>query len=285
MRSSLSVFFCVLVTLSAAGGAQAFMKDGCGSGECRDCHTLSREEAASLLGNLVDNVVSVEESPVRGLWVVDVLKDGRKWPVYIDYSKDYVISGQVLQLSTKRNYSGERFQKLNKADFGNIPLAGSIVVGKASAPRKIFVFDNPDCPHCGHLHAELKKFVAKNPDVAFYVKLLPGGNPQTAEKARSIMCGKNPAALLDEAFAGKELPTAPTPCRNDILDENVTLANGLGIRATPTLVLPDGTTSAGYMDEAALEKLIKGLPTAAAEAKPSAPAKVPSAPAGGKKKK
>jgi thiol:disulfide interchange protein DsbC len=268
----LSAFFSALLAFAAPEGAFAFMKDGCGSGECRDCHSLSKAEAATLLGGLVDNVVSVEESPVRGLWVVDVLKEGRKWPIYIDYSKDYVISGQVLQLSTKRNYSGERFQKLNKVDFGKIPLAGSIVVGKNSAPRKIFVFDNPDCPHCGHLHQELKKVVAKNPDVAFYIKLLPGGNPQTLEKARAIMCGKNPASLLEEAFAGKALPAAPASCKNDVLDENVTLANGFGIRGTPTLILPDGTTSSGYQSQEALENLLKGSAMAAGGSQPPAPA-------------
>ena len=65
------------VLLLCAQGAPAFQKEGCGTADCRSCHTLNREQAAGILGGMVDNVLTVEESPVHGLWVVDIV--GRKF--------------------------------------------------------------------------------------------------------------------------------------------------------------------------------------------------------------
>lgn len=245
-----------LLLAAAPGDAGAFMKDGCGGGECRDCHSLTREEAASLLGNLVDNVLAVEQSPVQGLWVIDVAKDGKVWPVYMDYSKDFVIAGQVVRLSTRENYSGERFQKLNKIDVSQIPLDDAIVVGRAQARHRIVVFDNPDCAHCVRLHEEIKKVVAKDPDVAFFIKILPGSNPRTVEKAKAIVCSRS-AKVLEDAFAGKALPPAPKACRTEVLAETARLADRLGVRGTPALVMPDGLVASGYRTEEAIRSLLK----------------------------
>jgi thiol:disulfide interchange protein DsbC len=258
MRSLLLVSLAIAASLlaTASTGSYAFMKDGCGSGECRDCHALTRDEAAARLEGLVDNVIRVEESPVKGLWVIDVAKDGKILPVYMDYSKDYVISGQVVQLSTKRTYTGERFQKMNKVDVSSISLDNAVRIGKAKAGKRVIVFDNPDCPHCARLHEEIKKVVEKDGNVAFYVKILPGSNPLTIDKARAVVCSGS-AKVLEDVFAGKSVPPAPEGCGREILEETVRLADRLGIRGTPTLVLPDGTVSSGYRDADALMAQLK----------------------------
>ncbi len=93
---SLGLVFAVSLLL-AAGGAHAFEKGGCGGGACTDCHSLTKEEAGKILAGTVDKVLSVELSPVGGLWVVGIEKDGNKWPVYIDFSKKFLINGQVIR--------------------------------------------------------------------------------------------------------------------------------------------------------------------------------------------
>ena len=236
--------------------ASAFQKEGCGVGECRDCHSLTREEAGKLLTGMVDNVLNVEMSAVQGLWVVDVSKGERKFPVYIDFSKKYLLGAQIIRLDTKEDITGARTMKLNEVmvDPSRIPLKEALVVGKPSAKRRVIVFSDPDCHFCGKLHGELKIVTEKEPDVAFYIKLYSRSNtPAVAAKARSVICAKS-LALLEDAYAGKPLP--PPTCATVAPEETLKLANKLNIRGTPTMVLPDGRVIPGYRDANALIKLL-----------------------------
>ena len=217
MRNSIpSALVAALLLFIAVPAANAFTGEGCGSGACTDCHNLTRDEAAKILarghasedvrkilGGNVDNVLSVGASPVGGLWEVAVEKAGQRWPLYIDFSKEYVIAGQIVQLSTKKNLTGSRMLSMNRVDVSQIPLAGSIVVGKTDAKRRIVVFDDPNCPHCAKLHETAKEIVAKHPDVAFFVRPFPrNGDRPTYETALSIVCAGT-AQALEDAFAGK----------------------------------------------------------------------------------
>lgn len=239
-----------------AGDAEAFPKDGCGAGECRNCHSLTRDEAGKLLEGMVDNVLNVEASPVQGLWVVDIVKGGRKVPIYIDYSKNHVLSAQIVRISTKEDLTGARRTKLNEfqVDASGIPLEDALVVGNRSAKRKVIVFSDPDCHYCAKLHGELKTVSEKDPGVAFYIKLYSrNNNPASAEKAKSVICSKS-LALLEDAYAGKALP--PAICSTRAAEDNFKLADRLNIRGTPTLVLPDGRVHTGYRDANALARLL-----------------------------
>lgn len=247
---------CILAFVAPVD-ARAFMKDGCGGGACTDCHSLTREEAGKILGGLVDNVLSVSESPVGGLWLLEVEKGGKKGPVYLDFSKDFVISGQILQISAMANVTGAQTAVLSRVDPAEIPLEGSLRVGKKSAKEKVIVFSDPDCHFCAKLHGELKQVAAKNPDVAFYIKLYSrNGNPASTRKAVAVVCSKS-EALLEDAYAGKEIPPPPSSCKDTTVEETARVAAKLTIRGTPTLVLPDGRVVRGYRDAGTMLKLIR----------------------------
>jgi thiol:disulfide interchange protein DsbC len=274
MRSMVySLLLAVLLAAAGASDASAFMKEGCGAGECRDCHTLSRDEAGKLLTGMVDKVMNVEESPVQGLWVVDIEMKGKKFPVYIDFSKNFVLSAQIVRISNKEDLTGARTAKLNEVivDVSKIPLDDALVIGKPTAKRKVIMFSDPDCHFCGKLHAEIRTVVEKDPDVAFFVKLYSrNNNPAVAEKARSIICAKSPA-LLEEAYAGKPVP--PAICKTSAPEETQKLAEKLNIRGTPTLVLPDGRVVTGYRDANALKQLLATAKPANAAGAKSGPKK------------
>ncbi|HWS16038.1 MAG TPA: hypothetical protein VN450_07610, partial [Candidatus Methylomirabilis sp.] len=91
MRGSLpSALVAALLVFLTVPAAHTFTGEGCSSGACTDCHSLTRDEAAKILGGNVDNVLSVGISPVGGLWEVAVEKAGQRWPLYIDFSKEFV---------------------------------------------------------------------------------------------------------------------------------------------------------------------------------------------------
>lgn len=246
--------------LLASSATHAMMKEGCASGECTECHSLAREEAATLLSGSVDNVLKVDLSPVGGLFVVDIVKNGQKWPVYIDFGKKFLISGQIIRLSNKENVTENRYLRLNPVDVSSIPLENAVVIGDRNAKRRIIEFSDPDCHFCAKLHEETKKIVAKNPDVAFYVNLYSRRNdPATIRKILSILCGKEDAPkLLDAAFAGMTLPNPK--CKTSAAEETARMAGKLKLRGTPVMILPDGRIVNGYRDAETIQKILDEKP-------------------------
>ncbi len=225
-------------------------------GECRDCHSLTPKEVSGILGNLVDNVLNVQESPIRGLWMVDIEKQGKKFPIFIDFSKGYLISGQVVKLSSKEDITGTRYQKLNAVTVNpaEIPLGEALVVGNPAAKRKVIVFSDPDCHFCGKLHQEMKTAVKTDPNVAFYIKMYSRNNaPASVEKAKAVICSKS-MEMLEDAYAGKKVP--PSTCATNAVEETFKLAEKLNIRGTPAMVLPDGTVVGGYRSADALLQML-----------------------------
>ena len=93
--------------------------DGCGAGTCADCHSISKQETEQLLGKLVDKVDRVEFAEVPGMWVAEVEKDNNKLPVYIDFSKKYLISGNVIRLADNTNVTRERAEQMHVVDSYN----------------------------------------------------------------------------------------------------------------------------------------------------------------------
>ncbi len=247
-----------LPILAASPAAHAFTAAGCGAGVCTDCHSLTIEEARKILSPNIDNVLSVQTSPVKGLWEVDVEKGGQRWPVYIDFSKKYVVAGQIFEVSTRSNLTGSRMLSLNRIDVSRVPLEGAIVVGKPDAKRRIIVFDDPNCRFCAKLHETEKAIVAKNAGVAFYVKPFPRNkDPETYAKSLSIVCAGTVQAL-DNAFAGKPLPKGD--CGSKAVQETIRTADRLKIRSTPTMIFPDGRIVPGALDAETILSLLKEAP-------------------------
>jgi len=225
--------------------------------ECAECHTLSPEEAGKILGNAVDNVVAVLPGPFPGIWEIDVRKAGKTYPVYLDYSGSHLFNGQVIRMRDRQNLTALRYTDLNRVDVSTIPLADAIVMGNPGAKHKVIVFDDPDCPWCRKLHGEIKQVVARDPEVAFFVRVYSrNNNPASVRKALSIVCGKEDSArLLEDAFAGKKLPAAA--CQTKAVEETTEIAKRLGIQGTPAMLLPDGRLVSGYMPADKLLGLIR----------------------------
>jgi thiol:disulfide interchange protein DsbC len=261
MRSAFAVVpLAALLLLFAVPAAHPSMGEGCATGACTDCHSLTRDEAVKIIGSNVDNVLSVGPSPVNGLWEVDVEKAGQRWPLYIDFSKEHVITGQIIHVSTKKNLTGSRMMSMNRVNVSEIPLAGSIVVGKKDAKQRIVVFDDPNCPHCAKLHDTAKGIVAKNPDVAFFVRPYPrNGDRPTYETALSIVCAGT-ARALEDAFAGKPLPKGE--CGSKAVDETIQAAKRFNVRLTPTMIFPDGRVVPGVLEADAILSLLNEGPDA-----------------------
>jgi len=244
----------LLVLLLASGPARAFMEEGCGAGNCTDCHSLSVQEAATLFKGNVDKVLKVELAEVPGLWLVEVEKDKQRFPVYIDFSKAYVVAGNIIRLKDGENIAGARPSEEKRVDLAQIPLDDALLLGKPSAKTKVIVFTDPECPYCKKMHTELQEVVRRDPDVAFLIKLFPlKMHPNAYSISKSIICNRS-LKMLEDSFAGKTIP--PPLCQTRVVDETLDLVQKLGINSTPTLVMPDGRVMPGYKKADDLLKLL-----------------------------
>ena len=112
---------------------------------CSTCHTLSKSDAKDVLQKLIPDVkvLEVGNGPIKGLWEVGIENNGRKGIIYIDYSKNKVIAGNIIDIATKKNYTRDSFEKINKVDYASIPLTHSIIMGDKNAKYKVVVFVDP----------------------------------------------------------------------------------------------------------------------------------------------
>jgi thiol:disulfide interchange protein DsbC len=100
----------------------------------------------------------------------------------------------------------------------------------------------------------MKQVTNERKDIVFYIKLFPLKNhPEAYQKSKSIVCEKS-LALLEDAFEKKPIPKAK--CETLAVEENIKLAEKLGITSVPSVVLPDGRIFPGYIDARSLIQLI-----------------------------
>jgi len=103
----------------------------------------------------------------------------------------------------------------------------------------------------------MKKVVKERDDIVFYLKMYPLTriHPDAYNKSKAIVCEKS-IKLLEDAYEKKTIP-APS-CKTDAVDKNIALAQKLGIRGTPAIILPDGRLLSGNKRAEDLIKLIEG---------------------------
>jgi thiol:disulfide interchange protein DsbC len=228
------------------------VKEGGGTTRCSDCHTLSMDDARKVFNGLQGEVVSVDIAEVPGLWRIGMKTQGKTVPVYLDFSKSYLISGNVIRLTDRKNLTEEWYRQHNLVDLLRIPIDDALLLGNPTAKNKIIVFTDPHCSYCKQLHQVLRQAVEKRPDLQFLIKLLPL-QQSSKSLAKTIACNKS-MEQLDAVFAGKTI--AEADCKTEVIEQTLAIARSLGINSTPTLILPNGQLAPGYQPLEPLLKLI-----------------------------
>lgn len=239
VRSYIFAIVIILLFLVLPYG-YAFEKNGCGEKSCSSCHKITLREAQQIIDKINPSVKveSIRPSKINGLWELQIRSSDKTGVVYIDFSKKHLISGSIAEIPSLVP---------RKVNIREIPADGSIVMGNPNAKRRIYVFDDPECPACGRFHQEIKRLLGMRKDISVHIILYPLPIHKNAfEKAKSIICAiKNEGMdraiqLLEDSFNGKSIP--PARCDADgFLKANIKAAERLHISSTPTIILDDGT--------------------------------------------
>ena len=168
-----------------------------------------------------------------------VLKDGEVLFVRDDLS--VLISGNVVDLTTNKSLVADiKVRNPRRVDVSKLNLADAIRVGHGS--KRLYVFSDPDCPYCRSLQPELDKL--HDVEVFIFPFPLTGLHPGARDIATAIWCQPDRAAAWDDYLVRHVAPKSSTVCVNPI-ERNVALATSIGLRATPSLVLPNGVVIEG----------------------------------------
>lgn len=104
----------------------------------------------------------------------------------------------------------------------------------------------------------MKQVIKERKDIAFYIKLFPLSMHSDAHwKSQTMLC-KNSIKLLEDNFEGKSIPKPDCDAKD--IDENIKIAQKLGITGTPTMIMPDGMVVSGAKDAKLIIDLVTNPP-------------------------
>ncbi len=303
-----------LVTAATLASTASFAKEA-EKNTCVPLKDFTVEKAKDLLKEYLKGgvkIIGTGKSPVKSLYEVDVDVNGRRFPVYVDCGLKYLVMGSIIDISSKKNltkergealtqqaieerkkeiakYIGEekveklkkvlgpRFQEVKVADLKALPETkeGMVVLGNPKGKTTIYVVDDPECPFCAKLDAELKKLLEKRKDLKVEVILFPlDFHKHAAGISANIVCAndnKKKAEILEKSFEAVRNRNISKlsdlelkeKCKdkdvNEILRQNFMFARSVGVSGTPTLIFPGGIVISGYMSADQLEKILDAL--------------------------
>lgn len=195
-------------------------------------------------------VEGIQPGPL-GLYEVRFRSSEGMRVVYTDASATHIFLGKIYETKTDRDLTDERLRKLNAIRFDDLPLGQAVKIKRGSGKRVLAMFSDPYCPACKQFEQTLQQL----DDITIYVFMFPVIRPELADHSKAVWCSPDPAkAWIDLAMRGKR-PGANAACANPV-EKNLELGRGLGVNATPTLILANGERVAGGLREADLKELL-----------------------------
>ncbi len=214
-------------------------------------------------------IQSVKAAPMQGWY--EIFSGDRLF--YTDEKADFIFIGSIVDAKTKRNLTEERVRDLLRVKYDALPFEDAIKIVKGDGKRKIVVFEDPDCPFCKKLEADLNQLN----NYTLYVFLYPIDqlHPDATNKSKKVWCAKDRARAWTDLMTKNQVPQNNGNC-NTPLARNIELANRLHIAGTPAVIFEDGQLVPGaipkeqiekFWEQAATRKANEGKPAAKPEAK------------------
>lgn len=189
---------------------------------------------------------NIKATPVPGLWEVAV---GAQ-VVYLSEDGRYMVRGELIDLMTGQNMTGERQNELQSALANRLSKEfdeSTMVVFSPDKPRHtITVFTDIDCGYCRKLHREIEDYNKRGIKVRYMFYPLAGPGSDSWAKADAVWCSPDRNKAMTRAKLGEEVK-ATQPCQDTPAAKHYELGGQLGVRGTPTILTEDGEILRGYV--------------------------------------
>jgi thiol:disulfide interchange protein DsbC len=194
----------------------------------------------------------VQPSPIPGLFEVRFRTAEGVRIVYTDADGTHVVQGNILELRSGRDLTGERMRKLSAIKFESLPLDQAVKIQRGNGKRTLVMFSDPYCPACKQFEQQLQQLN----DITVYVFMYPVIRPENADHSKAVWCASDRAkAWLDLALRGRR-PAVSAACDSPV-DKVVQLGRTLGVNSTPTLFFVNGERVAGGLPADDLAELLE----------------------------
>jgi thiol:disulfide interchange protein DsbC len=185
--------------------------------------------------------------------------------IHFPASLDQFIVGNLIDSKTMINLTEERTAELNAIDVKQLPLENAIKFVRGKGERVMYVFSDVDCPFCTRLEQTIQDM--DNVTVYNFMYPIDSLHPQAHKKQAGIWCAKDRLAAWQDGVLRKKFDAnAKTDCANPV-EATKALGAKLGVRATPTFFLGDGSMVAGALPKERIEARLVAVQTKLASKK------------------
>ena len=196
-------------------------------------------------------VTAVVATPMKGIYEATVGQD----VVYADENGKFLMFGQLVDATTKKNLTEVTKERLTRIDFKDLPLELAVKTVKGDGSRVFASFEDPNCGYCKRFHDSLRRV----DNYTLYTFLTPILSEDSKSKSRAIWCSNDKGPALTAWMQTGQLPSS-TPCEAPI-GKVLELSQRLGVKGTPTIFFEDGRRAPGYVPEAQLETMLNQAKT------------------------
>jgi len=132
--------------------------------------------------------------------------------------------------------------------------AHGITVGSPMSARTVYVFFDPQCPHCAALWQAAKPLKSQAKFVWIPVRLL---NNTSQTQGAALLAAKDPVAAMDEhetAILAQQKGEVPgdSDAQKETVVKNTALFNRFGFQSVPSIVAKHAQTGAQVVHEGSL---------------------------------
>ncbi len=178
-------------------------------------------------------------------------------------SKDgkFLIDGDVIDLDNRRSLLKGVHTAFVDKQINDIPDDQKVTFKAKDELAAIHVFSDIDCGYCRKLHNEI---TALNDDgITVHYLAFPRSGPDTKswKKSENVWCAKNKQNAMTDAKQGKSTSSFPQSenCSVDIAMQ-YELGQKIGVRGTPSIIMPNGEMVPGYLPATQLVAKILSTP-------------------------
>lgn len=213
----------------------------------------ARSSIKAAIPGLDDN--HIRQSPMAGVYEVQI---GMNFG-YVTADGRYLIAGDLTDLKDRREITEDARRAARVALVERMDKAGFIEFAPKNPKYTVTVFTDVDCGYCQMLHRQIQAYNDEGIAVRYLFFPRTGLNTPSFYKAEEVWCSKDRNDALTKAKSGVDLHGDKT-CPNPVA-EHLQAAADLGLRGTPSIVLPSGDLIPGYQPP---PELLRSLETKAA---------------------
>lgn len=264
MRIWIAVLFCFLININILNLANAENSNFDPKFNSKEQIAIIDNAVKKLNANFDANDSIINWMPELNLYKVLSRKDLEVF--FISKDGRYFFYGDVIDLKQDNKF------KRNITDSSKKEVRRKVLLGFSKNDMLIFkpdhkswglrkplavitVFTDLNCPYGNRLHKEVEKAVLEGLEVRYLFFPRSGIDSDGYKKAVSVWCSRDRKKAFISATEGQ------TPdvhdCKNNPIKAQWELARKLGIQATPSILLNDGSLIPGYIESNALITMVK----------------------------